>query len=113
MDHQSSQILSDPELDELLRSVKVRVPLPGTFQVEVWRRIAVSQEAALPVRISRWMDGFFNLLVRPTVATAAVLLMISAGAWLGSVGSDAGRDGKQAYVQSVSPFAQTHEGGHQ
>ena len=64
MNQQSSQILSDPELDELLRSVKVRVPLPGTFQVEVWRRIAVSQEAALPVRISRWMDGFFNLLVR-------------------------------------------------
>lgn len=104
----------DAELDALLRSATVEVPLPNSFQAEVWRRIAVKQDSAFPARFSRWLEGILRALVQPAGAAAAVAVTITAGAWLGSLETGAGKnDGKITYVQSISPFAaQAHEGGH-
>jgi hypothetical protein len=103
-------ILDDGAFDDLLRSAEVEVPLPGAFQFEVWRRIAVAQESTPMARLARIVDPIFGLLSRPLATTASVVLMISAGLWLGSLGVHPARDGKLAYVESVSPFAQSHRG---
>ena len=78
---------SDSEFDELLRLAKVEVPLPGAFQAEVWRRIAVAQEASFGTRLSRLLEAVFDTLVRPVTASAMVIGMVSAGLWFGSGGT--------------------------
>ena len=113
MDDRSYQkvgIEDDGAFDEMLRLAKVEVPLPGAFQSDVWRRIAVDQESTLTARLARILDPILSLLNRPIAATASVVLMVSAGLWLGSLGAHPGRDGKLAYVESVSPFVQSHQG---
>ena len=109
----SSEERNDPALDDILRTAKVEVPLPGAFQSEVWRLIAVRHQASIAVRFSSWMEKVFGWFGGPVPATATLLFMISAGIWFGSNGSEPGDDGKFAYVRSVSPFAAEHEGGHQ
>lgn len=108
----SSEERNDLALDDILRSIKVEVPLPCAFQSEVWRLIAVRHQATMAGRFSCWMEKVFGSLVGPLPATATLLLMTSAGIWFGSKGSEPGDDGKFAYVRSVSPFAAEHEGGH-
>lgn len=113
MDKHPQQKLGIPDdgaFDDLLRSAKVEVPLPGAFQFEVWRRIAVAHESTLMARLARIVDPIFGFLSRPLAASASVVLMIFAGLWLGSLGVHQARDGKLAYVESVSPFAQSHQG---
>jgi|GEM_PF-656602 len=113
MDNQPQQKLGnqdDGAFDDLLRSAKVEVPLPGIFQYEVWRRIAAAQESTLMARLARTLEPILALLSRPIAASASMVLMVSAGLWLGSLGMDPVRDGKLAYVASVSPFAQRHQG---
>lgn len=100
----------DSGFDRLLRSAKVEVPLPGTFQSEVWRRIAVAQESTLAGRFTRLLDSLMSGLTQPVAASAVILTMISGGLWFGSLGEDPVRDAKLAYVQSVSPFAHAHGG---
>ena len=113
MEQQSSQApdsTGNIEFDDLLRAAKVKVPLPGTFQQQVWQRIAIAHEASFPVRLMRWLEALLGVFVRPAAATATVGLMISAGLWLGSMDGGTVRDDKSTYVQSVSPFAQLHRG---
>lgn len=100
----------DSGFDELLRSAEVTVPLPGAFQAEVWRRIAVAQETSFKARLERVLENVFGTLTRPVTASVMVLGMISAGLWFGSLGTEPVRDAKLAYVQSVSPFAHQHGG---
>ena len=100
----------DSGIDDLLRSAKVEVPLPGAFQSEVWRRIAVAQEATLAGRFSRALESFLGALTQPIAASAILLAMISGGLWAGSMGNEPVGDAKLAYVQSVSPFAHAHGG---
>lgn len=109
--HQKRGIPDDGDFDELLRSAKVEVPLPGAFQYEVWRRIAVAQESTLRARLARMLEPMLGLLSRPLAASASMVLMIFAGLWLGSLGDHPSRDAKLAYIESVSPFAQSHRGG--
>jgi hypothetical protein len=113
MDNQPHQKLAsqdDGAFDELLRSAKAEVPLPGAFQSEVWQRIAVDQESTLMARLARILDPILSVLNRPIAASASVLLMVSAGLWLGSLRVYPARDGKLAYIESVSPFVQSHQG---
>ncbi len=100
----------DTGFDALLRSAKVKVPLPGAFQAEVWRRIAVTQESTLRARLSRMLESLLGTVARPLAASAVMLTMISAGLWFGSSREVPVRDAKLAYVQSVSPFAHQHGG---
>ncbi len=103
----------DSSFDNFLRTATVELPLPGAFQADVWRRIAVCHQASIAVRFSCWMEKVFGWLGCPVPAAATLLFMISAGIWFGSQGSEPGENGKFAYVRSVSPFAAEHEGGHQ
>lgn len=114
MDKRSSSIssMNDSEFDDLLRSVKVEVPLPSAFQAEAWRRIEAAESDSIAVRLRRWIEAAFGVLVRPMAASMAVMLMVSAGLWLGAKEPSTIRDSKIAYVQSVSPFAQAHQGEH-
>lgn len=89
------------------------MPLQDTFQRQVWCRIAAAQDASLSARMARWLDGMCSLLVRPVMATAAVLVMAAVGAWLGSADAHSVPNGKLAYVASVSPFAHFQGGGSQ
>ncbi|MFN0129981.1 MAG: hypothetical protein ACKV19_25230 [Verrucomicrobiales bacterium] len=107
---QNLGIQDDGAFDDWLRSAKVEVPLPGAFQSEVWRRIAVEQESTPMARLASLLDSILSALNRPVAATASVLLMVSAGLWLGSLGVPPARDGKFAYVESVSPFVPSHQG---
>ena len=102
----------DADFDAELRSAKVEIPLHGSFQTDVWGRIAAAREATNATRYTRWMEAFSNLLERPLAATTALMVMTAGGVWLGSRAEEPGPDGKFAYVQSVSPFIQPHATEH-
>lgn len=102
--------MNDSKFDNLLRAVKVEVPLPGAFQAEVWRRIAQEQENSLKFRFSQFVRSFFEVISNPVAATALVLTTVLTGLWFGSMNPTADHDAKTAYVQSVSPFAASHLG---
>lgn len=103
----------DAEFDALLRAAPAEIPLHGSFQAEVWRRIATAQSATLSARLAQVAEGFFALLGRPAMAMAAVLTMVVAGGWFGLKDTPPSMSGKLAYVASVSPFAGHQTGGHQ
>lgn len=98
----------DSGFDDLLRSAKVAVPLPGAFHAEVWTRIAVSQEITLAGRFLQLLEAFLGAVTQPIGASAILLAMITGGLWFGSMGGETLRDAQLDYVQSVSPFAYTH-----
>jgi hypothetical protein len=100
--------MSGEGFDELLRSAEVKVPLPGTFHADVWRRIAAAQETSFKGRWERIFELIFGNLANPVTASTVVLGMVSLGLWFGSVGTQPAQDAKLAYVQSVSPFAHSH-----
>lgn len=102
----------DADFDALLHAATAEIPLHGSFQAEVWRRIATAQSATLSARLAQVLEGFFALLERPAAALVAVLAMVGAGAWLGIKDPPPNVSGKLAYVASVSPFAD-HQAGEQ
>lgn len=101
----------DQALDNFLCTAKVEVPLPSAFQADVWRRIAVRHQSSVIVKLSYWTENFFGALVNPLPAAVTLVFMVTAGIWFGVKDSEAGNDGKTAYVRSVSPFAADHQGG--
>jgi hypothetical protein len=112
MNHQPTKpgMSGDAGFDELLLSAEVKVPLPGAFQAEVWRRIAAAQETSFNGRWVRILDLVFGAFAKPAAASAMVLGMVSLGLWFGSLDAQPAQDAKLAYVQSVSPFAHPHGG---
>ena len=104
--------MSDPEFDDLLRLAKAVPHLPGAFQAEVWKRIEAKDADSLTLRLTQWIESALTLLVRPMAASAAMILTISAGLWLGTQNPQSVRDPKIAYVESVSPFLQAHQETH-
>ncbi len=101
----------EADFDVVLRSAQTAVPLHSSFQSEVWRRIATAQATTLSARIAQFVEAFLAGLGRPAVAAAAVLTMVTAGAWLGVRQTPSGVPGKLAYIESISPFAEPHDGG--
>ena len=102
----------DKEFDDLLRLSRAVPPLPGVFQAEVWRRIEAKDADSLAERLTQWIEWALALLVRPIAASAAMMVMISAGLWIGTQGQQPVQDTKIAYVKSVSPFLQAHQKAH-
>ena len=94
----------DAGFAQFLRSANLEVPLPGTFQSEVWRRIAVARESTLTGLLAHALESLLNSLAQPVAASVLVLATISTGLWFGARSTEPGRDAKLAYVQSVSPF---------
>lgn len=99
---------SDPALDHLLSSWKVKVDLGPNFRAAVWQRIATASKSSLSARLWRWVESRAWILARPAVATAVIVATVFTGLWFGSLGPHDHADGKSAYVRSVSPFASSH-----
>ncbi|MCB1096680.1 MAG: hypothetical protein KDN22_13970 [Verrucomicrobiae bacterium] len=97
---------NDAGFDQLLRSANLEVPLPGAFQSEVWRRIAVARESTLTARLAHALESLLSSLAQPVAASVLVFATISAGLWFGARSTEPGHDAKLAYVQSVSPFVE-------
>lgn len=74
--------MNTPDSDELsakLRTWTVEPQIPGSFQREVWQRIAVRQTArqeALWPQLAAWVSA---QLARPRYALALVIVALSAG----------------------------------
>lgn len=94
----------DARLGSLLRASRPSPSLPPHFQENVWRRI---EEAAAPVKPESWLDGLAVLVLRPRFAFATVVVLVLAGAFLGTYnGTQAARQDAQAqYLAAVAPAA--------
>ena len=86
------------ELDELLHSWRPDAIVSSTFQRDVWRRIERSRGAAQP------LQGFFEWLARPRIASLAAALATLGGVFIGSL--FAGHNTQRAYLHDVDPYAQ-------
>ena len=98
------------DLSAKLRAWQVEPPVPGSFQREVWQRIAARQtarEAAFWPRLAQW---FSAQLGRPRFALALVVVSLSAGLGVAQVQA---RDAnarhwktlEARYAASVNPMA--------
>jgi hypothetical protein len=73
--------MNDSDIDHLsakLRTWKVEPQVPGSFQREVWQRIATRQmarEESFWPRVAEWLS---TQLARPQYATALVVLSLAA-----------------------------------
>lgn len=102
---------SDDELDSLLRLSKPTMAIPHTFQAELWRRIAMAEDGSLGGRLSRWLRPLLSLVGTPPKRMTLCAVMVVGGLWFGRQRMDAGRDGRLAYLESVSPFMVAHRSG--
>jgi hypothetical protein len=86
------------DLDDLLRSWRPEAVESSTFQRDVWRRIERSRGPA------QRLQGFFEWLARPRIASLAAALAIIGGVFIGSL--FAGQNAQRAYLHDVDPYAQ-------
>lgn len=100
--------MKDLELDKLLELAQVKMVPHGGFQREVWLRIEVAETKGCRPRLSQIAERLFTWLALPPVALATCSLMLAAGVWSGLESGNLAPQGKMAYVQSISPFAQSH-----
>lgn len=98
--------MNDSELDELLRVASIDDSVPASFRRRVWTRI----ECATLRKSQRfgWLETLAVALNRPSGAALAVASMVTLGLWLGNGGISSEIDAKMEYIQSISPFAATH-----
>lgn len=98
--------MNDSEFDDLLKTARGDVPLPGSFRQGVWHRI---ESAALesPRRL-RWLHSIVAVFLRPWGAAAGVAATVAAGIWLGAASIPEAKDAKMSYAESISPFAHTY-----
>lgn len=94
----------------MLRQSKPTVAMPSTFQAEVWRRIAVAEEASLLSRWNRWLEPLLGWAAKPLGAAALFALMVGGGLLFGGMNKGGRSDGRVAYLESVSPFVAAHRG---
>ena len=98
--------MNDSEFDDLLRTARVDVPLPGAFRQGVWHRI---ESAALesPRRLA-WLSSLVAAFIRPWGAAVGMAATVAAGIWLGAASIPEAKDAKVTYAESISPFAHVH-----
>lgn len=100
--------MNDLELDQLLKETDSFGIPPASFQRDVWIRIKATESSGWKPRAIRHLERFFGVFALPPVAVATCTAMIALGVWIGIESADSKADGKVAYVESISPFAQTH-----
>jgi hypothetical protein len=86
------------DLDDLLRSWRPDAVDLSAFQRDVWRRIERRRGA------TQRLQGFFEWLARPGMASLAAALAIAAGVFIGSL--FASQQAQRAYLHQVDPYAQ-------
>ena len=100
--------MNDSELDQLLRAVDTPLVVPASFQRDVWNRIGMEEANGWKFHLSQIMVRFFGFFALPPVAVASCAAMAVAGMWIGSVSERSAPSDEVAYIQSISPFAQSH-----
>ena len=99
--------MNDSEFDDLLRATRDDHTLSPNFHHEVWERIE-SADAVCPSGIAKF-PPILAAMTRPWGAVGGIAAMITLGLWLGATTGPDVMDAKQAYAESISPFAQSHE----
>ncbi len=94
--------MNDSEFDDLLRTARGKVPLPGSFRQGVWHRI--ERTAAESPRGLAWFQGLVAVFARPWGAATGLAATVAVGLWLGAVSIPEPKDAKVAYAESISPF---------
>lgn len=100
--------MNDFELDQLLRAVGTPTMPPASFQRDVWFRIEAEESVGSNHDWNRIVGGFFALFALPRVAVTSCAAMVLVGGWLGAESPRSHQSDEVPYVQSISPFAQTH-----
>jgi hypothetical protein len=98
------------DLSAKLRAWKVEPQVPGSFQREVWQRIATRQTAREEAFWPQFVQWVSTKLVRPQYATALVILSLSASIGVAHVqaqGTNARMEKmlEARYAASVDPLA--------
>jgi predicted thioredoxin/glutaredoxin len=105
--------MNTPDPDNLsakLRTWTVEPQIPGSFQREVWQRIAARQTERAEAWWPRMVQWLSTQLVRPQYATVLVVLSLSASIGIAHVQAQ-GTNAKLAkmlearYAASVDPLA--------
>ena len=95
--------MNDSDFDDFLRTARADLPLPDSFNQEVWRRIE-GVEMKSP-RVVVWFHDFAAGLARPWGAATGIAATVALGLWLGSVSISDPQNPKAAYEKSISPFS--------
>jgi len=100
----------DPQLRELLRTSLSDVPVPNRFGAEVWQRIQARNEASAQRGWKKFFEPMFALLMRPTFAAIAFLLMVGGAAGAASLrAADANEQARAMlaaqHVATLDPYA--------
>jgi len=93
----------DERVSRLLKQTRPEPVLPPRFEESVWRRI---ERQELPASSGAgWLDQFAAILLRPRLATAAVIVLLLFGGILGAMdGAGHAREAaRDRYVASVAP----------
>lgn len=100
--------MNDSELDQLLKAAGTPAMPPADFQREVWFRIEAEESDGWKTRMNRILERMLGCFALPSVAVATCSVMVVVGIWFGMKSGDAKPNGEFAYVQSISPFAQSY-----
>ena len=100
--------MKDSELDQLLKDCGTCVRPPAGFQRNVWLRIETSEATGRLARMYRVLDRGLAFFTLPPVAVATCTAMVAVGAWFGLQQNGTPPSAEIAYIQSVSPFSETH-----
>ena len=100
--------MNDSELDQLLKDCRPPVHVPAGFARDVWLRIETAEDAAWKPRAARLLERWFGVFALPPVAVATCTAMVMVGVWFGMQPEKSNPASEMAYIQSVSPFAQSH-----
>jgi di/tricarboxylate transporter len=99
--------MTDDLLHQQLRNARPTVPLPSTFQGDVWGRLEAAEWAREQGSASHILQRCLAWLSRPIPAVALVLLTGSVGCLVAAFANKAEPEKQRetVYIRSVSPFA--------
>lgn len=96
--------MNDTDFDDLLRASRPSVPIPASFQREVWNRI--EHDAPAGQRFGFALATALLALRRPWLAATGMATALAMGAWIGAVTAPTSKDSRSVYAESISPFLQ-------
>lgn len=99
--------MKNSDFDDLLRAAREEFPLPPSFHADVWNRIESADAISYGVGVA-WHQNIISMIARPWAAASGLAAMVALGLWLGALSVPDHSRTETAYVQSISPFAQSH-----
>ncbi len=100
--------MNDSDLDQLLKDCGTPLATPPGFMRDVWLRVETAESATWKALATRLTERVLGMIALPPVAVATCTAMVVVGAWLGMQPAASSPASEVAYIQSVSPFAQSH-----